>query len=203
MELTNFKIKGDWQEVVDDCRNTVSKPPLGKDPSDAFKENIVISEHSPIRDIIFRWKWVDIKSWVATHFARHRWEKFISTQRTDRTGINRDELPQGALVDMQCEANVQHLIDTSRKRLCFMASKETREAWEMVKREVQEVEPQIGIALVPNCIYRCGCPEMGACKRYAKFRDWCYEMQGKNLSEVSISERYKLFDQYYHSVEKR
>ena len=51
MKTEILKIKGDWQEVVDDCRATVKKSPLGKEPSYAFKKAILISEHSPIRDI--------------------------------------------------------------------------------------------------------------------------------------------------------
>ena len=119
-------IKGTWQDIVNDCRSTVSKPPLGKDPSKKFKRNILITEHSPIRSISIRWIWKDIKSWVATHWVRHKWECFVSTQRTDRTGINRDELPQSALVDFKGEANIQNLIDTWRKRLCFQTLREAR-----------------------------------------------------------------------------
>ena len=51
MNTEILKIKGDWQEVVDDCRSTVGKPPLGREPSETFKKNILLAEHSPIRDI--------------------------------------------------------------------------------------------------------------------------------------------------------
>ena len=40
-----LKVKGDWQEVVSDCRTTVSKPPLGKEPSAEFKRGMMICEH--------------------------------------------------------------------------------------------------------------------------------------------------------------
>lgn len=43
------KIKGSWEEVVDDCRATVGKPPLGHEPSEDFKRRILIAEHGPIR----------------------------------------------------------------------------------------------------------------------------------------------------------
>ena len=86
-------IKGNWKEVVDDCRSTVNKPALNKEPSESFKKAILIAEHSPIRDIRIRWKWDNIKSWVATHWSRHKWECFIQTQRSDRTGVQRDKLP--------------------------------------------------------------------------------------------------------------
>ena len=133
-----LKIKGDWNEVLNDSRATVGKKFLTKEPSDDFKKKILISEHSTIRSISIKWVWKGLKSWIATHFSRHKWECFIRTQRTDRTGIDRDQLPQGALVDFVGEANTQHVIDTSRKRLCFQASKETREAWEDLKIEIEK-----------------------------------------------------------------
>ena len=38
-----LKIKGDWEEIVNDCRATVKKPPLGKEPSEKFKKDILIA----------------------------------------------------------------------------------------------------------------------------------------------------------------
>lgn len=66
-----IRIKGDWQEVVNRARTTVGKEELGKEPSDKFKKKIIIAEHSPIRSLIFCFKITGVKSWVATHFARH------------------------------------------------------------------------------------------------------------------------------------
>ena len=100
-------------------------------------------------------------------------EHFITTQRTDRTGINRNELEQGALVNHAIEANAQSLINISRKRLCSCASKETREAWQKVKDEVAKVEPELASCMVPECIYRGFCPEMFGCgfDKTAKYRN--------------------------------
>lgn len=44
-------VKGSWREVVDDCRATVGKESLGHEPSEKFKRNILIAEHSPIADL--------------------------------------------------------------------------------------------------------------------------------------------------------
>ena len=52
-----LSIAGSWEEVVDDCRASVSKPPLGHEPSTAFKLGILIAEHTPIRLIRIRWRW--------------------------------------------------------------------------------------------------------------------------------------------------
>lgn len=109
MKTEITKIKGDWIEVASDCRSTVGKPPLGHEPSTEFKRKILIAEHSPIRDISVKWAWHNIKSWVATHWSRHKFEKYIKSQRSDRTGIPRDKLPQDAPVDFTGDANVQAL----------------------------------------------------------------------------------------------
>lgn len=195
MKTKILKIKGDWAEVVDDCRSTVGKESLGRDPSTEFKKRILIAEHSPIRDIIFKWKWEDIKSWIATHWVRHKWECFVKSQRTDRTGVNRDKLPQDALVDFVGEANAQHLIDTMRKRLCYQAAPETRQYAEDLKAAITEVEPEIGRVLVPNCIYRCGCPEMQTCGLWGQFMDWCEEA-GKDWYLTNIQDRYDIYHEF-------
>lgn len=157
------KIKGDWKEVVDDCRSTAGKESLGHEPSESFKRVILIAEHSPIRDIHVKWKWDKIESFVATHFSRHMWECFIKSQRSDRTGIPRRKLPQDAPVTFTGDANIQNLIDTWRKRLCYKASPETREYAEDFKETLYDIEPEIADVLVPNCVYRGFCPEPNPC----------------------------------------
>lgn len=188
-----LKIKGDWQEVVDDCRTTVGKDSLGKEPSKKFKREILISEHSPIRSISIKWKWVNIPSWVATHFSRHKWECFIKTQRTDRTGTDRNKLPQDAPVIMSGDANTQHLIDMARKRLCYMASPETRKYMEDLKIAIHDVEPEVADVLVPNCVYRCGCPEPNGCQ-------WFDRMAAKklNIASTDIQQRYDAYNEVFY-----
>ena len=193
-----LKMKGDWLEVVDDCRSTVSKPPLGHEPSSKFKQDILIAEHSPIRDISFRWRWSGIKSWIATHWVRHHWECRVSTQRSDRTGVPRDKLPQDAPVNFVGEANVQALIDTMRKRLCYQASPETREYAEDLKSVIAEVQPEIGTVLVPNCVYRGACPELRTCGYWEKIsKDWSPEQIG------DIRERYRLYNEAFDRMTGR
>ena len=163
VELKN--IKGTWEEVANRARTTVSKGELGKEPSDKFKKKILMAEHSPIRGLIYCFKISNLKSWVATHFVRHHVgvEKWVSTQRTDRTGINRDELSQGEEVTMELEANVQALINMSRKRLCSQASPETRQVMQEMKNEVSKKDSIVVKAMVKECIYRGFCPEMNGC----------------------------------------
>ena len=192
----NLKVKGEWLEVLNDCRSTVSKEPLDKEPSVAFKKNILIAEHSPIREMSIKWIWPSIKSWVATHWVRHKWECFVATQRTDRTGIDRDELPQSALVKFTGDANIQALIDTARKRLCYQASPETREYMEDLKCTIHDVEPEIADVLVPNCVYRCGCPEkMGAPCEFFKTLN---SNNAGYLMTDNIQERYDIYNDWFY-----
>lgn len=194
MKTKILKIKGDWQEVVNDCRTTVGKEPLGKEPSTKFKREILISEHSPIRAITIKWIWKNIASWVATHWSRHKWECYIKTQRTDRTGTNRNKLPQDAPVNFTGEANIQHLIDSFRKRLCRLASRETRMYAEDFKVTLHGNEPEIADVLVPNCIYRCGCPEPNGCRWY----ETIVAIEPK-LASTDIQERYDAYNNLFHS----
>ena len=193
MKTEILKIKGDWQEVVDDCRATVGKESLGKDPSTTFKRGILLAEHSPIRDISVKWRWRDMPHWVTVHWVRHKWEKFVRTQRTDRTGIDRTKLPQDEPQTFTGEANAQHLIDTMRKRLCRQASPETRRYAEDFKRTLHDVEPEISDVLVPNCVYRCGCPEMKPCRHW----DELVKATGGEILTADIQTRYDLYNELF------
>lgn len=189
-----IKIKGDWQEVVDDCRATVKKSPLGKEPSKEFKKAILISEHSPIRGISVKFSWKNIKYWVAMHWKAHHWESRVDSQRNDRQSrYDREKAPQDALIDFYGDPNTQHTIDTWRKRLCRMASPETREYAEDFKRALREVEPEWSDVLVPNCVYRCGCPEPNGCK-------WFDHMSAKhlNLTSTNIQQRYDTYNEVFY-----
>ena len=194
-----LKRKGDWEEVVDDCRATVGKDELGKEPSKEFRRDILIAEHSPIRDLIIKWRWKDIPYWVTTHWARHKWEKFISTQRSDRTGIPREKLPQDEPQTFRGEANAQNLIDTMRKRLCFMAAQKTREYAEDLKLTLHGLEPELSDVLVPNCVYRCGCPEMNGCDKWSQFVLWCMKEREVQVVYCTIAERYVLYNEWFRS----
>ena len=164
MRIKMFERTDNWQEVKDATMITIGKD-QGKYPTSEWKRKLILSEHSPIRKLTFGWRWYDLKSWVSVHIVRHKFgiDHWVATQRTDRTGINRDELPQGNLVMHECQANAQALINISRKRLCSCASPETREAWQVVKNEIAKTEPELASCMVRECIYRGFCPEMFGC----------------------------------------
>lgn len=181
-----------WKRVLNAARRTIGKEPLDKEPSDSWKAKILLAEHSPIRLLEYDWTWGDIMQWVTTHLVRHHegCEKMVHSQRGDRRAIleeygveSRNDLPQGALNDMDMTANAQALINISRKRLCSCASKETREAWKQVKAEIAKVDPILASKMVPECLYRGFCPEwMGSCgySKTEKFEEDLKEYRNTN-----------------------
>lgn len=160
---------------------------------------MLIAEHSPIRDISIKWQWLQMKHWVTVHWVRHKWEKFVSTQRTDRTGIPRDKLPQDEPADFTGDANVQQLIDTWRKRLCFQASNETREYAEDFKVTLHEMEPEIADALCPNCVYRGGCSEKYVATKKCDFYDRLCE-KIPELKTTDLQARYDAYNRWFYSA---
>lgn len=199
MKTEIIKIKGDWQEVVNDCRATVKKSPLGKEPSTEFKRKILISEHSPIRDIVVKFRWKDIKYWVAMHWKTHTWESRVDSQRNDRQSrYDREKAPQDAPVDFIGDPNAQNLIDTMRKRLCYQASPETRQYAEDLKIAIRDVEPEISDVLVPNCVYRCGCPEPNCCGTDGRsYWERLVKATDGAILTADIQKRYDLYNKVF------
>lgn len=196
MKTEIIKVKGDWQEVVNDCRETVKKPPLGREPSAEWKRAILIAEHDPIRDIIIKFRWKDIKYWVAMHWKTHIWRSRVDSQRNDRQSkYDRNKAPQDARVDFIGDPNIQNLIDTMRKRLCSQAAPETREYAEDFKAALHEVQPEISDVLVPNCVYRCGCPEMQTCGMY----EWWLKFH-PDIASTDIQKRYNTYNELFWKV---
>lgn len=177
MKIGFLKIKGDWQEVKDSAMTTIGKD-AGLKPSSEWKRRILLCEHSPIRQLIVKWKWLDLMSWVSVHFVRHKYgiEHWVRSQRPDRAGerLNRNNEPQGSLIEHESEANAQAIINISRRRLCKMAMPETRDAWETVINELHNHEPELAMASVPDCIYRGYCYEYVSC---GYFKTHTYELE--------------------------
>lgn len=202
--MTKFnEIIADWKRVKNHCRTTVNKEFTDKEPTEAFQRKLLISEHSPIRLIEFDWTWTNIKYWVSTEWSRHKFEKFISSQRNDRQGkYDRNEARQDSLVNFDGYANMQNLIDAWRKRLCFQATKEARELAEEFKNELSKTHPAEAAVLVPNCIYRGGCPEMLPCGYFSVFIGWC-EKKGKLSLLTDIQSRYDLYNEFFSEIKTR
>ena len=204
MIKTEFnEIINDWKRVKNHCRVTDNKDFTEKEPTETFKKKLLISEHSPIRLLEYDWTWRDMPYWTHAEIARHRFEKFISTQRDDRVDneVPRGKKPQDAPVRFDGYANQQNLIDAWRKRLCFMATKEARAYAVSFKFDLEEAGyKNEANVFVPHCVYRCGCPEFTPCGFWAGFKARC-EHDGVDIFD--IQQRYDKYTEVLHEMEGR
>lgn len=165
-EVKLLSFSGSWRGVANAANTTIDREDGTKEPTSWWKRRMLMCEHSPIRKFKFSWRWYNLKYWVSVHLVRH-WlgiEHFVRTQRTDRTGIDRNELRQDSLVEHECDANLQAIINISRRRLCHQTSPETRQAWQSFIDSFKDIEPELHQACVPECIYRNGfCPDFTTC----------------------------------------
>lgn len=159
-----------WSLALDVARETMGKEPHGTEPSSGWKKQMLLARHSPIQTVFYRIDLIGIPYWVSVHLVRHKVgvDHFVRSQRSDRTGVPRDELPQNSPVVHTMVANAQAILAISRKRLCFQASPETRKAWQAVVKALAEAgEVELAEACVPECIARGGmCPELKPCGKY-------------------------------------
>ena len=161
--ITDFDI--DWMKIKSACMTTISKE-AGKEPTQEWKRKLLLCEHSPIRRGTISWKFDEIPYCISTHFVRHHEgvEKWVGTERADRTEIkDRSQRSQMDMVPMEMEANIQAIINISRKRLCTSADPLTIKYWKAVLEAIKEYDEDIYWACVPECVRCGGCPEYNSC----------------------------------------
>ena len=164
--VTDFDI--DWMKIKSACMTTISKE-AGKEPTQEWKRRLLLCEHSPIRRGTISWKFDEIPYCISTHFVRHHEgvEKWVGTERADRTEIkDRSQRSQMDMVPMEIEANIQAIINISRKRLCTSADPLTIKYWKAVLEAIKEYDEDIYWACVPECVRCGGCPEYNSCGYY-------------------------------------
>ena len=188
-KVTRAEFATTWKRALNAARRTVGKKPLDKEPSKSWEAKMLLAEHSPIRIVEYDITFEDIKQWVTVHLVRHwlGFIPFVHSQREDRRKLDvpRDELPQGALNDMDVSINAQAMINVSRKRLCQKASPETRDAWQKVVDAVGQIDPIMAEKCVPNCVYRGFCPELESCGfvNSPKFKEALEKYRNTNYDE--------------------
>lgn len=174
LKVTVIHVTGTSREVADRARTTIGLGEGDKPISDNYMRKLYLCEHSPIRTQLYRIKLENLPYWVSNHFVRHKIgvEHFVSTQRTDRTDIDRNEKKQSDYVTHEMVLNPQAFITISRKRCCFCASPETRLTWNKVLDELEKLNAPLRRACVMDCIYRGWCYEHSSCKYHktANFR---------------------------------
>lgn len=165
VSLLDYPTTNDWLGVKRRALVTVGKESQIP-PTVEWRHAILEARHSPIRWLKFGFYFEGIPSWVATHLARHvHAQPYIKSQRTDRTGVDRNKLPQDEPVNMILDVSGEELQVICNKRLCGQASPETREVVKLMRDCVLKLYPQeFDGLLVPMCKYHGGvCHEMKPC----------------------------------------
>lgn len=186
IKVTIEKFDVDWKLIKNLCRSTFGMDKSDKEPSQEWKRKLLVARHSPIRqsNIVLKIEGISYSSSV--HICRHHQgiEKFVTTSREDRTGIDRSTRKQTDPVTMYISMNIEALLNISQKRLCNQASKETREVWQMVVNEVSKYDDDIAWACCPEGIHQASCPEsFGNCDSCVKFLNTLDKEQLLNLKE--------------------
>ena len=172
VEVLKHPTEEDWLLCKKCTLVTVSKD-SDISPTGAWKVKLLKANHSPVRTLEFCFRLTDIPYWVSVHLVRHvHATPFVSTQRNDRQDkYDRGEAPQNMPVTMCWFMNAEELITIAHKRLCSMASKETREVVQMICDEVIKTNPEFKELLVPLCAYRGGlCDEFNCCGKNVQYR---------------------------------
>lgn len=153
----------DWERCRQLALVTVGKS-FDHSPNLKWQKQMLACEHSPIRTLMFT-IYMEIPYWVSVHFVRHKFgvEHYVRSQRTDRTGEDRSSKRQDEIVMHVMDINAQELIFMARRRLCRLASPETRAVMEEIVRQVIDACPEFEGVLVKNCEYMGRCPEMRSC----------------------------------------
>lgn len=158
--------KTSWTDVLNAARFTQRKEDLDKEPSVEFKKKMIKAEHSPLRCLMFNIDLYDIPNYVSVHLVRHvHAQPFVSTSRPDVDGtqVPREEQKKTDPVNVRLFLNAEEIINISRKRLCGKTEFETKKIWNKVIDKLQEIEPELANACIPNCVYKGFCPEFESC----------------------------------------
>lgn len=135
----------------------------------------ILAEHSIISEARIRVTDATCRSDVVSHLVRHTKghpRHYVQSKRPDWTGEPRPSDPSAPRIYVSTWPT-DALLAMARQRLCYLAAKYTR-AWAMNVKTLllhlsscaalstadqEAFADAVSLAMVPNCVYRGGCPE--------------------------------------------
>ena len=173
MEVTFKRLVGP-EYMVPAMRVTTGKDMYTqKMPSLETWHKMILSEHSSHRSVVYRVYIEDIPFYNHVHLVRHsQGVTFNVYSQRDDEGIEettlRDEIPQGTLINMFFDANVQALINIARKRLCHKSHRTTQNFVKKLKMALiyngDDYDKLLGELLMKPCSWWPGlCSEPQPC----------------------------------------
>lgn len=169
--MTKWPTAADWSECKRRALKTMGMNKVKTMPTEEWKKKILRARHSPIRCLTFSFD-IECPSWVSVHLCRHlHAQPYVQSQRNDRQKkYDRTKAPQDSPVVMTWDMNAEELMTIMNKRLCHLASPETRQVVQAMKFLVLDRCPEFEDELIPNCELYHGCREMQSCGRYEEWK---------------------------------
>ena len=100
------------------------------------------------------------------------------------------------VLDNDIEKNKQFLIDMARLQLCHMQDCETTKHMGNLKIALHLVETELSDQMVPECVFRCGCPYEDGCGWFDKAA-----AKDTGITSTCISTRYKAYNEVFYAGE--
>ena len=100
------------------------------------------------------------------------------------------------VLDNDIEKNRQLFIDMARGQLCATKTAGKGDYAERLKIALHLVEPELSDQMVPECVYRCGCPYEDGCGWFDKTA-----ANYPNITSTCISTRYKAYNEVFYAGE--
>jgi len=156
-------LKAGPAEAIEDAEVT-ARGKIIQDPEGAMRR-MLHAEHSPIRQLRFRFLLINVPTETSVHFVRSNVgvDSYVGTNRDDRGGGDPRTIHRLSPVNHVLRLNGQSLMTLARKRLCAKAADRTRVWMQAIRDAAILCYPPIGPFLVPTCGYRNGCPEHRGC----------------------------------------
>ena len=100
------------------------------------------------------------------------------------------------VLDNDIDKNRKLFIDMARGQLCRQQEKDIVLHAERLKIALHLVEPELSDQMVPECVYRCGCPYEDGCGWFDKIA-----ANNPNITSTCISTRYKAYNEVFYGGE--
>ena len=100
------------------------------------------------------------------------------------------------VLDNDIEKNRQILIEMARGQLCAAKTAGKVDYAERLKIALHLVEPELSDQMVPECVYRCGCPYEDGCGWFDKTA-----ANYPNITSTCIRTRYAAYNEVFYGGE--
>jgi hypothetical protein len=164
-----------------------------KEPSKKLFLKLLLSEHSPIREVQYLINFKKIPYYVHVHLVRHHVgvQPMVESQRLLGDTV-REKLPQDNEVDCTFNMNLQALMNMARARMCNRVSQKTRYAVGALAISFENsdhpLEKIIGKMMIPNCELYGICKEPKPCRSWDRLYNsgikWLYDEHKGILDDV-------------------